>query len=613
MNLSLHNHNEGPLTGSTLNNFILKSKELGRTHFVSTEFSYFSNALKVYDLAPKNEMKPIIGVEVFFLDSDCPIFKSSKASKARYYKTTLYCTDQKQFQTLGILISKNNNPIHFMGEEHPTFNWNMLKVAADVGCLIGNADVHDIISKHIVMGDNKAAEQVLLKLKDLFKENLYLTLIGVKQDRKFVQFAEIILEDGTKLLIPTTERVQTNAARNASVFDVVDNTNKHFKLISTFIGKIVRHYDQKITSAKIKEGYLKLKEGDIQLNANKGILELSKKYDIPLLYSDYSAYVATDDKQVQDVRLSSDNRREYVNRHMQSSHEMTQYLVDLGLNELEIDQIRINQDTWATRFNDFKLNYEYRLPTPEGDVMKIIGQTIRDIGRFDMGNTEAVDRLEYEINTLSNNGKVDLLPYFLPLIDITRFCKENGILTGPSRGSAGGSYLCYLLGITHINPLEHELSFDRFLSLDRILNGTFPDIDMDFSSRDKLVGEDGVSGYLFQKYGDKIAPTSTKSLLKLKSSIKDTNRYFHGKVEPYIEALCKKLPSAPEGLTDERFIFGYEDEDGKHVGLIEDNEDLKTYVASKPKEWAVVRKCLGISRSHRFTQVPIIFPIDLYI
>ena len=87
-------------------------------------------------------------------------------------------------------------------------------------------------------------------------------------------------------------------------------------------------------------------------------------------------------------------------------------------------------------------------------------------------------------------------------------------------------------------------------------------------------------------------------MVRLKSAIKDTNRYFNGSVEREIEVLTKSLPDAPQGVTDEQFIFGFEDEDGNHIdGLFETSDVLQKYAEARPKEWAVVRQALGITRS----------------
>jgi DNA polymerase-3 subunit alpha len=136
--------------------------------------------------------------------------------------------------------------------------------------------------------------------------------------------------------------------------------------------------------------------------------------------------------------------------------------------------------------------------------------------------------------------------------------------------------------------------------MDRVLTGKLPDIDSDLPSRELLVGKDGKSGYLYTKYGNKCAQISTRNTVRLKTAIKDANRFMNGgTVEEEIEMFAKGLPNPQQGVSDHDTIFGFENkEDGSHVsGLIETSEDLKDYVKQRPKEWAIVERALGITRS----------------
>ena len=79
-------------------------------------------------------------------------------------------------------------------------------------------------------------------------------------------------------------------------------------------------------------------------------------------------------------------------------------------------------------------------------------------------NPELVDRVEYELSVIRRMGYND---YFLDTWDYVNFCKENGILVGPGRGSGAGSIVCYAIGITDVDPIRFDLLFERFLNPDR--------------------------------------------------------------------------------------------------------------------------------------------------
>lgn len=104
-------------------------------------------------------------------------------------------------------------------------------------------------------------------------------------------------------------------------------------------------------------------------------------------------------------------------------------------------------------------------------------------------------------------------------------------------------------------------------------------------------------GWLKRRFGDCFAQISTNTKLRVKSSIKDVHRVLHGHVSAEIEILCKKLPLPPQGIDDADFVFGYENADGDFVpGAAETDPTLKGYIEKYPKEWAIVKSCLGLNR-----------------
>jgi DNA polymerase III alpha subunit len=160
--------------------------------------------------------------------------------------------------------------------------------------------------------------------------------------------------------------------------------------------------------------------------------------------------------------------------------------------------------------------------------------------------------------------------------------------------SAGGCLLMYLMGITQLDPIPYDLPFERFFSMDRILNNNLPDVDVDLPHRELLVGDDG---YLTQVYGDKWGQVSTRSLLKIKSAIKDVSRYLNGRVKDEAEAIAKSLPAPPQGVSGPDAVFGFEDSSGAHVpGLLEQSDALQQYAVDNPNDWNIITHALGVPR-----------------
>jgi len=147
------------------------------------------------------------------------------------------------------------------------------------------------------------------------------------------------------------------------------------------------------------------------------------------------------------------------------------------------------------------------------------------------------ERLNYELDVMLKMG---FPGYFLVVADLVSHAKKVGIRVGPGRGSAAGSLVAYVLGITGLDPIEHGLLFERFLNPERI---SMPDIDLDFDERRR--GE--MIKYATEKYGqDRVAQIITYGTIKSKQSIKDATRVLG---YPYVigEKLTKALPPSVMG------------------------------------------------------------------
>ncbi len=129
------------------------------------------------------------------------------------------------------------------------------------------------------------------------------------------------------------------------------------------------------------------------------------------------------------------------------------------------------------------------------------------------------ERIDREKGVISLGAAID---YFLITRDIINWCHRNDIMTGVSRGSAGGCLVSYLLGITKLNPLEYNLLFERFLNEGRV-KVTLPDIDTDFPGIDRP----RVKAYMEQRYGKhQVCSVGTFSALQLRAAIKDMARVY---------------------------------------------------------------------------------------
>ena len=180
-------------------------------------------------------------------------------------------------------------------------------------------------------------------------------------------------------------------------------------------------------------------------------------------------------------------------------------------------------------------------PTPDGSdpgdfLRKVAEEGLRE--RYgDPPPADAIDRLETELRVI---GEMGFPSYFLIVWDFVRHAREQGISVGPGRGSAAGSIVSYALGITDIDPLEHDLLFERFLNPGR---RSMPDIDIDFSVR----GRDEVIRYVTDRYGqDSVAQIITFNTMAPRAAIRDAAR-VHGFDYQFGDQLAKQIPEPVMG------------------------------------------------------------------
>lgn len=616
---TFHSHPQSLDSGSTPEAMIKRELELGSGTITATDHGSMAACRKIYDLARQNGLIPILGLEAYFRDDNCPILKAHGIDKPKeylkYYHVTLHARTQKAYEKLCLKLS--HAPVEQHGSEaKPLFNWADLEEigAEDVtfgsGCLVG------MVQRHLLdNGREDIAEAYYDRLKAISRPgNFFVEVFPHVCSHNWVSGVFLEMADGTKLRYYAKKKLRCSHAGEIEAADLAKLFKKpKWNPEETLIGVMNNRKWEDLPAVGIKsvahiEEFMQNEctpwapNGDVQLGCNHKMVEFAKKNGDPVLISDDSHYATPDEKIVQDVRLQqSGNWRFFGHYHRQDSQEAFQYFkTHMGVDEKTFESWVDNNTGWAQGFKDFSFKEEISLPTkfyPE-NTLKHLKVLIDKHGRMDWSNKKYTDRLQAEIKLLHQNGKLDLLPYFFLGEETCAMYEARGMLTGPGRGSAAGLLTSYLLGITHIDPLRFDLSMDRFLTKDRILSGKLPDIDFDFPTREPLVGEDGMSGWLRERFGENYAQISVDTTLKLKSAAKDVARATHGgKVPDDIEALVKKFLVPPQGISDKDFVFGYDGSDGHVPGSIEIDQSLQTYTRRYPREWEIVQKALGLARN----------------
>ncbi|MBY0405291.1 MAG: DNA polymerase III subunit alpha, partial [Cyanobacteria bacterium] len=171
--------------------------------------------------------------------------------------------------------------------------------------------------------------------------------------------------------------------------------------------------------------------------------------------------------------------------------------------------------------------------SPEEYLKQVVGEHARS--RFEKVEGAVQERLDFELNVINQMG---FPAYFLIVWDFMNYARNNDVPVGPGRGSAAGSLVAYTLGITNIDPLEHNLLFERFLNPERV---SMPDIDIDFciEKREKVIE------YVGKRYGrDHVCQIATFGTLAARAALKGVARVMD---IPYAESdrLAKMIPMVP--------------------------------------------------------------------
>jgi DNA polymerase III subunit alpha len=369
-------------------------------------------------------------------------------------------------------------------------------------------------------------------------------------------------------------------------------------------------YDEAVAAASAyqdifgKENYfLELMDHglDIERNVREGLLRLAKQLNIPLLATNDAHYVTEDQADAHDnlLCIGVGKNKDDPNRfrfngsgyYLKTAAEMR------GLFS-ELPEACDNTLLVAERIESYDEVFDYvdEMPqfpdVPEGETQEswLRKEVLKGLAvRYgDPIPAEVMERFETEMTVI---GPMGFSSYFLVVADICRHAREAGIPVGPGRGSATGSIVAYATRITELDPLEHQLLFERFLNPERL---NPPDVDLDFDDRQR----DQMVRYVTDKYGDEFtAMVNTFGKIKAKNAIKDSSRilgypFAHG------ERITKALP--PDVMGKSIPISGVFDPEHPRYG---EAGEIRQLYETEPDVKRVIDTAKGIEGLTRGTGV----------
>ncbi len=290
--------------------------------------------------------------------------------------------------------------------------------------------------------------------------------------------------------------------------------------------------------------YLEIMENGIpeQKPVNEGLIKISKELNIPLVATNdvhylerpqaaaHEALLCVQTQTTLDdpnrMRMSSD---EFYFKSPEEMKKAFSYAPDAVTRTVEIAE-KCNLEL------DFKKIHLPRYDIPTGQpkeeyLLHLCQEGLKK--RFKEVTPDIEQRLTHELSIIKKMG---FISYFLIVWDFIHFAKQNGIPVGPGRGSAAGSLVSYLLGITDLNPLRYGLLFERFLNPDRL---GMPDIDIDFCYERRPE----VIEYVTNKYGkDSVAQIITFGTMQARAAIRDVGRVM-SMPYPDVDKIAKLIPN----------------------------------------------------------------------
>ena len=457
--------------------------DIGVKSCAITDHGNIAGAAQVHAALKSKGIKPILGCELYICDQHASIKDKSNGKLSHFI---VLAKNLNGWNTLVKIISESNKPEHFYRK--PRLSLDQLSEIVDENIIgfcghLGSYLANRILSNDEIVDNWKSiATTEVKKLQKIFGDNFFLEtqLMDKELNPAQISLTECIRELSKDLGV---RAICTPDAHYANQKDAIDQ-------------RILLCNNLKTTLPEINR-------------------KLSNEEDVPM-----STFFISDKYYI----LSPEEMQEL---HTQEEIENTNYVDSLC--------------------ESYDINHEPRLPPfkTETSPDEYLRQLCREGWKRKIGSKvdkslheKYADRIKYELSILQSAG---LSSYFLIVSDIVKYVKSQGWLAGPGRGSAAGCLVSYLIDITSIDPIKHDLIFERFYNAGRNTKGrvSMPDIDMDvpINQREQVIE------YIKDKYGsDNVSQMITFNTLKGRGALKDVLRVYGDVTFDEMNQITKNIP-----------------------------------------------------------------------
>lgn len=506
---------------------VVRVKDLGHTAVAITDHGTIAGTIEFYRECKKQNIKPILGCEFYFVadhEQDKINAKIDGKRASRNYHLICLAMNDTGWRNIKILNTIANEQYYFK----PRIDFNALNKYNE-GIICTSACIHGIVANSLENEKLTEAAKYAGMFKELFGDRFYLET-----------------QDGGLNAQPDVNKLIRRLGEHL-----------HIPIIATQDS----HYIDK---------------DDVISHEAIWAIRTNDTFDKPTGYGkgkEFRPYYSTNEYWLKDINdmlspLITEDRIERPSSLLQEEIERTLEIED------RIGDINIEKKMHLPKYEHMPLElksspYEYLIELVMKGYKERFGEDIKDAPE------EYKERIRKELRDIKDAKLED---YFLIIWDIVSWARSQNIPVGPGRGSAAGSMVSYVLGITGLDPIKYGLIWERFYNIGR--KGSMADIDLDFSRARR--GD--VIDYIEKRFGvDKVAQMGTINTLKSKAALKDTAKILGKRGMSFDDAnvMTKYVPFKVKDLDD----------------ALSRSDKLKEYEENNEELFRIAKKLEGCPKS----------------
>ena len=469
--VGLHVHTHYSLMDgvATPEEYLERAVTLGMPALAITDHGTLSGHREFYRIAKEKGIKPILGIEGYMCADRFD--KRDRAERKDpldnvYNHIVLLAKNKQGLENLNKINEIAWTEGYF---RKPRFDFEILEKYKE-GIIVTSGCLSGIVTKAVELEEFAKAKKYIKWFKDTFKDDYYIEVMPHNPQQVNMHLMDLADEFGIKIVVTPDCHHSDKSQKEIQELKLILNT--HAKLEKNVTYEKSKKYNDMMT----KLDYLYGKDRQMSFN----------KFNIHLL---------SESEMLEEMQKQMFTRTDMFDSTIEIMNKIEDYDIKEHLNLLPV---------------------QYKNPDQELANLAFAGLEEKRLNSNWLGNDIYEQRLDEELSIIRDKK---FAPYFLVVSNMINWAKKEGIRVGPGRGSSAGSLLCYLIGITEIDPIEHGLLFFRFINPER---NDFPDIDTDIQDSRR----EEVKDYLVRQYRH-VASIATFLEFTGKGIVRDVSRVLN--------------------------------------------------------------------------------------